>query len=76
MRLKYIPLGATLMVGAARSAPRPAVIELFTSEGCSSCPPAEAFFAELAQRSDVHVALIVQAAGQGAILGAASIAMH
>jgi hypothetical protein len=51
--LKYIAVGATLIVGAARSAPRPAVIELFTSEGCSSCPPAEAFFAELAQRSDV-----------------------
>ncbi len=32
---------------------RPAVIELFTSEGCSSCPPAEAYVGELAQRPDV-----------------------
>jgi hypothetical protein len=32
---------------------RPAVLELFTSEGCSSCPPAEIFIGELAQRRDV-----------------------
>jgi hypothetical protein len=31
----------------------PIVIELFTSEGCDSCPPADAFAGELAHRSDV-----------------------
>ena len=29
------------------------VAELFTSQGCSSCPPAEAFFSELAEQEDI-----------------------
>ena len=41
------------LAGAAEAAKRPIVVELFTSQGCSSCPPANANLIELSKRPDV-----------------------
>jgi len=50
-------IGLALAVGLAApvsAAERPPVlVELFTSQGCSSCPPADAYLGDLAAREDV-----------------------
>lgn len=58
MRFIAIAFGLALAVSAslgpaAAAEKRPVVVELFTSQGCSSCPPAEAFLSDLAKRKDV-----------------------
>ncbi len=41
------------LAGVVAAQTRPVVVELYTSQGCSSCPPADDFMAKLAQQPDV-----------------------
>src|SRR3984957_5638449 len=51
MSLGFIPVFSPVPSLAAE---RPVVVELFTSQGCSSCPPADAYLRELTKdRRDV-----------------------
>ncbi|MEZ0169000.1 DUF1223 domain-containing protein [Microvirga sp. TS319] len=53
LKLVLVASGLTALLQPAFAEPPRAVVELFTSQGCSNCPPADALLVEYSQKPDI-----------------------
>jgi len=54
-----VVLTSLIWMAMPASAQQPVVVELFTSEGCSSCPPADAMLTKLSHQRDTSIAKLI-----------------